>query len=520
MVLKPPSSKPWLSLPIRIILVAGSVYFFSYLSLFFTRGYWPGFLEYIANFVSPSAVIMGLSLATSALALTFANHFMFDKPLIKLEQSIKKVEDGNFLIRTPVTSSFELGRLAWRFNQMLSQVTALAARQAQAEHELVVAQEELKYRNQIEKQKQQLEEANVNLELAVKDLSLLYEIGQEINTIADLDTLYSTLCDTLQGYLKLTQLALMVYDDKEQVLQVKAVRGFSNEDQILSATFKKGEGISGQVLETGQRIYAKDTSNDKRFLNYKSGSLPQPSSFLAVPLNYKGKTVGVINYVRQGKDSFSFTSVRKLTMVANQVALAIANAKLYTKTRQLSVTDETTGLYNRRHFQQISQIEWKRAIRFNRPLSVVMIDIDHFKAYNDTHGHPQGDVALRTISQTMKRNLREVDLLSRFGGEEFIVLLPDTDKHGAIAVAEKLRALVEQLNLKTTEKQRLTISAGIANFPDDVTNADDMVDHADIALYRAKEEGRNLVVCFKPPVDNPETPEEESEEVTNKTYVQ
>jgi diguanylate cyclase (GGDEF)-like protein len=196
-----------------------------------------------------------------------------------------------------------------------------------------------------------------------------------------------------------------------------------------------------------------------------------------------------------------------LTLVASQVALAIANARLYTRTRELSVTDELTGVHNRRHFQQMLQMEWKRAVRFERPLSVVMLDIDHFKEYNDTYLHVEGDKVLKRIGRILRTNLREVDTVARFGGEEFVLLLPDTDKHGATAAAEKVRKLLEQerfVSEKREPTRPVTISCGVATCPDDVNEMEDLIDHADIALYKAKAAGRNQVVSFTP--EEPPTP--------------
>jgi len=187
--------------------------------------------------------------------------------------------------------------------------------------------------------------------------------------------------------------------------------------------------------------------------------------------------------------------------VAGQVAQALANARLYTRTRELSVRDELTGINNRRHFQQMLQMEWKRAVRFRRQLSLIMLDVDHFKEYNDTFGHLQGDSVLKHIGVLLKKNLREVDTVARFGGEEFVLLLPDTDKRGAVVVAEKVRAVVaghKFLDDELKDTRRITISAGVATYPDDVGEMEDLIDQADIALYRAKEKGRNLVECALP----------------------
>jgi diguanylate cyclase (GGDEF)-like protein len=243
-------------------------------------------------------------------------------------------------------------------------------------------------------------------------------------------------------------------------------------------------------------------------LHYKGEKPVEASSFLSIPLLYKEDVMGVINFARRGSSSFSYQDVKMLSLVANQVALAIANARLYTKTRELSVRDELIGINNRRYFQQMLNMEWKRAVRFKRGLSLVMVDVDHFKDYNDTFGHLQGDQALKQIGQLLRRNLREVDTVARFGGEEFVLLLPDTDKRGAIAAAEKVRLLVDGHNFLTEEHKEtrlITISAGISTYPDDVEEIDDLIDHADIALYRAKENGRNRIECYSLPEGDEKT---------------
>jgi len=177
--------------------------------------------------------------------------------------------------------------------------------------------------------------------------------------------------------------------------------------------------------------------------------------------------------------------------------VAMENAQLHTKTRELSVRDELTALYNRRHFQEVLQMEWKRATRFKRPLSLLMIDIDHFKIFNDTFGHLTGDKVLKTISKLLIKNLREVDTIARFGGEEFVVLLPDTDVEGAQVVGEKIRRIVEGERLSEDRHiMPLTISIGISNFPKDAREMDDLIDHSDVVLYEAKDRGRNQVVTY------------------------
>ena len=320
----------------------------------------------------------------------------------------------------------------------------------------------------------------------------------------------------MHKHLKIQEFAILIFDDRREELHVKAAYGFDDREAILRTIFRKGEGITGLVAETARKIYIKDTSRENRFLHYKGERPTKPSSFLSIPLVFKDDVMGVINFARVGRSSFSSQDIKKLSLVSGQIALAIANAQLYTRTRELSVRDELTGINNRRYFQQMLQMEWKRAVRFHRTISLIMLDVDHFKMYNDTFGHLQGDKVLKRIGGLLKKNLREVDTVARFGGEEFIMLLPDTDKRGAIVVAEKVRLLVEKemfLADDRSETRRVTISVGLSTYPDDVGDMDDLIDHADIALYRAKENGRNRIECFSPPVDE-DTLEEGVEEAT------
>lgn len=491
-----------LSIPVKVMLLTGVIYLVTWLAGVFFEGRGLVNFSYTIFDVEVRYIFWALQVIAAAIAATAGTHFFLDRPLRRLANAMAHAEEGDFLIRAPVLSRDELGDLARSFNHMLSRLTDLAAHKIEAEHDLIVAQEELKYKKQIEEKSRIIERTNRTLEHLVKDLSLLYEIGQEVNSVIDLEMLYGNITATLKKYLKISEFAILIFDEKKEDLFVKVASGFPDNEAILRTTFKKGEGISGMVAESGKRVYVKDTGREIRFLHYKGERRVENASLLSAPLIFKNEILGVINFGRPGINSFSFSDVKMLTLVAGHVAVAIANAKLYTKTRELSVKDELTQVYNRRHSQHMLQMEWKRAVRFFRDLSLIMVDVDHFKAYNDTYGHLQGDTVLKQIGQILQRNLREVDTVARFGGEEFVLLLPDTDKHGAIAVAEKVRRLVEQQKFTTEDRELtrpITISAGIASYPDDVSEMDDLIDHADIALYRAKEGGRNQVICFAPP---------------------
>lgn len=352
------------------------------------------------------------------------------------------------------------------------------------------------------------------LEVIVKDLSTLYVIGQSVNSTIDQNELFQTICYNLPRQVGIQEFAILLLDAEHQRLDVKAAWGFPNVERIKAVSFAVGEGVTGLVAQSGRMIYIPDVRDDLRYMHYR-GEHQKTGSFLSVPLHYKDELIGVINCGRSKRAAFSKNEIKLLQLVASQIALSIANSRLYAKTRELSVRDELTGLYNRRHFLHVLQLEWKRASRFHHPLSLLMVDVDHFKKYNDTYGHKEGDRVLKQMGSLLIKTLREVDTLARFGGEEFVVLLPDTDRNGALAVGEKLRRVVESEQFTLTDQNPIpvTISVGVANYPDDVKDLEDLIDHTDMALYDAKDQGRNRVVAY-PTRPKPVLKEEIIEEET------
>lgn len=332
----------------------------------------------------------------------------------------------------------------------------------------------------------------------IHDLTLLYKIGQGISTTIDLQELLDRITDLVQRHLHLSEFAVLLMNDEQRYLQVKAAYGFHTRDHVYDMVFRVGEGVSGEVARTGRMQYVRDTAEEPRYLHYRGESRGR-GALVSIPLAYKHAVLGVVNFGRNAVSSFSENDLQLLQLVANQISIAIANARLYSQTRELAIRDDLTGLYNRRHFLEVLQVEWKRVLRFRRGMAILMIDVDHFKVFNDTHGHLYGDAVLRQIADLLRRNLREVDTLARFGGEEFIALLSDTDKAGALHVGEKLRRIIDAERFPVpagTVVHPLTVSVGMSAYPDDALQMDDLIDHADVALYEAKDGGRNRVVAY------------------------
>lgn len=441
---------------------------------------------------SVGANVLVLSIAASISAKKF-----LVTPINKVKEAIIDVSRGDFLARAECEGNDEIGDLAYNFNKMLEKLDAQNADKMQTEYDLLLAREELKYKARLEKRGKTIKKANKALEGLVKDFSLLYELGQSISSTIEISELYRLLQDVLPKRLGLQKFAILIADKKQEFLNIRSANGFEESENIFDLSFRIGEGISGEVVSTGQLLHVPNMAAESRFIHY-IGEETTEGSVVSVPLRYKRDILGVMNCARADKNGFSEEDIRLITLVANQIALAVENAKLYTKTRELAVRDELTGIYNRRHFQEVLKMEWKRAIRFKRHLSLLMIDIDHFKKLNDTYGHLYGDKVLREVSNIILKNIREVDTVARFGGEEFVALLPDTDKLGAMVVGEKLRQLVEAQKFDDIVRHHapLTISTGISVFLEDAKEIDDLIDHADVALYDAKDNGRNRVVVY------------------------
>ena len=227
-------------------------------------------------------------------------------------------------------------------------------------------------------------------------------------------------------------------------------------------------------------------------------------SVLCVPLLALGQAVGVMHLVREAR-GFSPDDQWLAGRLAEQVALALANARLLRTMEGLAMADPLTGLYNMRFFDPLLEREMAVSAREGWPVSLIMVDIDHFKPFNDTHGHPAGDEALRSFANLLRANLRDSDTVARYGGEEFVILLHDADLAGAAALAEKLRVEVENLvvMLGPARYARLTASFGVASTATHGHDRMALVSIADQALYQAKDAGRNRVVVAAPTVRPP-----------------
>jgi diguanylate cyclase (GGDEF)-like protein len=264
-------------------------------------------------------------------------------------------------------------------------------------------------------------------------------------------------------------------------------------------TRKRDEGVVGQVWATGAPLLVNDYRAWPGRIRSTNSSPAQ--AVLGVPIRWGGEFLGVLNIAGGRPDQYSQADLDVLGMFATQAAIAIRNVRLYNQIEQVAVTDELTGLFNRRGFSQLGEREFERALRFKRPLAAVMFDIDHFKVINDTYGHSAGDQVLRALADCFRHNTRGIDVAGRYGGEEFVLLMPETLLPGTVQIAERLRQSIEDLSIPIAPANsdspavnlRITVSIGVAVLWKDAPNLSALVDRADQAQYHAKRSGRNRV---------------------------
>jgi diguanylate cyclase (GGDEF)-like protein len=237
------------------------------------------------------------------------------------------------------------------------------------------------------------------------------------------------------------------------------------------------------------------TLEDCRLVDDASDGIKEgtaPNDYMAFILRAKEKRLGVLVY-----KGLAAKDKEKFAILAHQFALALRRLKLYKEIETLAITDGLTGVYTRRYFMERFDEEIRRALSRKTNLSLLMVDADHFKMINDQHGHLSGDAVLKEIARVIQESVREIDIVGRFGGEEFCVVLPDTDTGGALLVAERIRKSTEKRLIKAYDASlRVTLSIGLAVTPSDGRAMEELIDKADWALYRAKSQGRNCVIAF------------------------
>jgi diguanylate cyclase (GGDEF)-like protein len=334
------------------------------------------------------------------------------------------------------------------------------------------------------------------LKRTVDELTVFNEIGKTLTSTIDIREVLKIIMQKVSELLRPENWSLLLLDDRTGELYVEVAVG-QGADRIRDLRVKAGEGIAGWVAREGEPLLVADVRSDPRF----SSRVDQASHFqtcavLAVPLRSKGRTLGVIELINGASEQgFDDDDVRTLATIADYAAIALENARNFQRIRELTILDDHTGLYNSRHLQRQLEAEIVRARRFGHSLSIIFLDLDRFKSVNDAYCHQHGSALLREVGDVLTSTLRSVDVPTRYGGDEFVVLLPETDRSQARMVAVRLReALNAHYFLRARGLSvRITASFGVATFPDDASTEEELMRQADVAMYRIKETCRDQI---------------------------
>ncbi len=348
-----------------------------------------------------------------------------------------------------------------------------------------------------------LSEKNYELAKKVRELAIINEVSKAVSFMGDLGKTLDAVLSRGVEALGAERGSLFLLDDKyEDLVERSVTYGIEGEvvyNENLMESFKSGKGIAGEVFNTGKAKLVTNIRKEKGFENKEGENSSDIKSMICVPLMVREDTIGVMNIVNKQSGRFNNDDLQIALTMANQAAVVIEKARLY----NLATVDGLTGLVVRRHFQSKMEEEFRRAKRYNKPLSYLMTDIDHFKKFNDTYGHQTGDAVLREVAQIVRKSVRDTDIAARYGGEEFCVILPETEPEGARQFAERLRQSVESATFRGAqgEELKVTISVGVSCIPyTNPENAAEMIKLADDSLYVCKRNGRNRVELAQPGV--------------------
>src|SRR2546426_2973876 len=277
------------------------------------------------------------------------------------------------------------------------------------------------------------------LQRTVDELAVLNEIGKALTSSLDIGEVMHVILAKVSELLKPSNWSLLLKDHTTSELYFHAAVG-EGSDRLLGMRLRPGEGIAGWVAQHNQPLLVPNVHADPRFASrFDKASRFHTKSILCVPLTFKERTLGVIELVNGPRDgAFGEEDLKILSTVAEFSAIAIENARNFHKVQELTVLDDHTGLFNSRHMKRQLEQEVMRATRFGHPVSVIFFDLDHFKSVNDTHGHQAGSQVLHEIGRLLLKTLRSTDVPVRYGGDEFVVLMPETSKDQAVAAARRI----------------------------------------------------------------------------------
>lgn len=453
--------------------------------------------ELVTRILIFAGITLLIVLACSVIAL-FASAGLqrrISKPILDLANTARLVtSDRNFALRADAAGRDEVGVLVQDFNRMLAEIERQDQQLRQQQESLT---EEVASRTaELVSANEQLTRSMRRVEHHARQIAQLTDLGQLLPSCSNAEEVFNVVKDAMPRLFPADSGSITILRASGNLMETMAVWGDNPPHQRV---FGPEECWA---FRRGRPHFVTDPASPLRcsHLSPEDG----PITF-CVPMMAQGDTVGVLQLnfkladpceERDEDGAIDSTRARLATALAEHTALALANLRLREALRSQSIVDSLTGLYNRRYLENVLERECRRAIRAERPLTLVMFDVDHFKRFNDTWGHDGGDAVLRELAGVMRQNFRGDDVACRYGGEEFVVLLAEASLESAYARAEDLRHQVHQLvaNYRGQPLGSITISIGIATLPEHGSSPEELVSAADRALYQAKSEGRDRTV--------------------------
>jgi len=328
-----------------------------------------------------------------------------------------------------------------------------------------------------------------------QELTIFHDVAKALTSSLDLDSILQTIMEKMAEYFRPDTWSLLMVDEGHNELYFAIAVG-DKAEALKDVRLKVGEGIAGWVAKHGEAKIVPDVRSDPTFASRVDQTTQwETRSMICVPLRSKLRVLGVIQLVNVDLAQFTDQEMFFLQALSDYAAIAIENARWVEKIQELTITDDCTGLYNARHLYKTLDTEVYRSSRFGYEFSVLFIDLDHFKAVNDTHGHLVGSKLLAEIGYLVKAQLRLIDFAFRYGGDEFVVLLPQTGKDQALVVARRLLDGLRDAVFCREEGLNLNIRAsiGLASYPNDARTAHDIIRQADGMMYMVKNTTRDNI---------------------------